>query len=516
MKPKSLPLIVFLFLLFWEISNPGALRQGTEGFYLKIAQEMSQSHNFLTPTYLHELHWSKPPLHFWLPQGLSLLGFKFSILSARLSILFFSLGCIYYLSKILHRITLKPLNLYFTVLITSFAFLKYSRIYMMEAPLALLCAIAVITFYEFFEKNNRSSFYTSCFCAGLSCLIKGPVSLVMIFSATGVYVLTSLTYGNIKRYSFFVLLTLILASPWFIISLYHYGKDFYYYFFIRENLGKFTSKSYPLSSVFYGLLAYSLPMTFFLPNLIKYSKKLRSDKFFIFVFLSFTCFFAIWLFPSQRSYHYSIPSIPFFLILIIQASIPLKDFKFINYSFLGVCILLITTSIFFFSPQIPAIRIYLTMALLFFAFFIMKTKSLTNNLLANGIVVLTFLNIFLPTFYRPVLPENVVRYFDNHNAPVVIIKHPYYLEDLINKPVTVIDIRDLSSTIASKPGHYITSRSNFNTVKDSVKELTHWAVWRRGLSVDEIIQAMINRSTSSLEEDYVLFTNEGKYYNDRI
>jgi 4-amino-4-deoxy-L-arabinose transferase-like glycosyltransferase len=516
MKNKNLPLLLFLFLMIWEISNPGALRQGTEGFYLKIAQEMFQTQNYLTPTYLNEPHWSKPPLHFWLPQITSLIGLKFNLLTARLSILFFSFGCIYYLSKTLHRLTLKPLYLYFTALITSFAYIKYSRIYMMEAPLSLLCATAIICFYDFFENNKRTSFYVSCICAGLSCLIKGPVSLMMIFMASGTYFLFNFSYANLKKFSFFVFVTLALSSPWFFLSLLKYGKDFYYYFFIRENLGKFTSKTYPTSSVFLGFLVYAMPLTFFLPSLLKNYRKVLSDKFLFFCLICFISFFIIWLFPKQRSYHYAIPCIPFYIILVIQTPISLKFFKVINFILIGICLCLVVLSSYFFSHQVSILRTLFAIALFGLAFNFIKKGSLTSHLFSCAITILTILNIYLPSFYRPVLPEKVVRYFDNREAPTVIIKHPYYVENLINKSVTVIDIRELAPSISKGPAIFITSRSHFNTIKDSVKELAHWAVWRRGLRTGEIFQALIQKSTSSLEEDYVLFTNDEKYFADQI
>jgi 4-amino-4-deoxy-L-arabinose transferase-like glycosyltransferase len=516
MKYSRWPIIVLLFLLFWEISNPGALRQGTEGFYLKIAQEMSQNHNYLTPFYLNEPHWSKPPLHFWLPQIATIFGIKFSLLTARLSILLFSIGCIYYLSTMLHRLTLKPLNLYFVTFLTSFAFLKYSRIYMMEAPLALLCAVAMISFYEFFEKNKRSSFYISSICAGLTCLIKGPVSLFMIFMAAGIYLTFHFTYSNFKKYTVFVIATLLLASPWFLISFYQYGKDFYYYFFIRENLGKFSSRSYPLSSVFFGFLIYAMPLTFFLPNLFKNFKQLNTNRFLNFTIICFICFFIVWLIPQQRSYHYAIPCIPFYLILILETPISLRYLKYINLSILIISLFLVATCSYFFSNQVEILRVLFTLAFLVCALFILKKQTLTTSLVSCSIMLLTIFNIYLPSFYRPVLPEKVVRFFDSHEAPTVIIKHPYFVEDLINKPVTVIDVRELAQAMTKGPGIFITSGADFNTAKDSAKELARWPVWRRGLKFSEIFNALMHKNTASLEEEYVLFTNDVKYFPDRI
>ena len=62
-----LVLLIFIFLL-GQLGNLNAIRQGTEGFYLQISNEMYASKNYLTPTYFGENHWSKPPLQFWFAQ----------------------------------------------------------------------------------------------------------------------------------------------------------------------------------------------------------------------------------------------------------------------------------------------------------------------------------------------------------------------------------------------------------------------------------------------------------------
>jgi len=516
MKKENWPILILLFLLFWEISNPGALRQGTEGFYLKIAQEMSQNKNFLTPSYMGEAHWSKPPLHFWLPQVLTIFGSEFNLLTARISILLFTLGSIFYLSVILKRITKKPALLFFIALITSFAFLKYSRIYMMEAPLALLCAISVISFFEFLEFNRKKSFYISVFFAAASCLVKGPVSLVMIYLAIGLYVLKPFSICNVKKYLHFITLSFVFSTPWFFICFYKYGLEFYYYFFVRENLGKFSAQSYPIQSVFYGFLVYGMPLTLFVPIIFKNFSLIKKDNFLYFLLICILSFFTLWLIPHQRSYHYAIPSIPFYLILMVLLPLQEKWLSYFNYILISISIIICLIAKMFFPAEISLMRLVFTCSFIFVVFIINRKSTLINSLLVFGIISLTMLNILLPAFYRPVLPDNVVKYLEQRTAPTVIIKHPYFIEDLIHKSVAVIDLRELSSSVDSSQGLYITSRDHFLTVQGKTRELTHWAVWRRGLKFKEILEALINKNTKLLEEDYVLFTNDTKFFQDRI
>src|SRR5690606_32813629 len=79
------------FLMAWDIGNLDAIRQGTEGFYLQISKEMAQANSWLTPLYRGQAHWSKPPLHFWMPFPLYTIGLFETTTAARLTILVFSL-----------------------------------------------------------------------------------------------------------------------------------------------------------------------------------------------------------------------------------------------------------------------------------------------------------------------------------------------------------------------------------------------------------------------------------------
>lgn len=68
MKKLALSAILILLVLMFDLGNPDALRQGTEGFYLQVSSEMYSLREWLTPYYMGNPHWSKPPLLFLLAQ----------------------------------------------------------------------------------------------------------------------------------------------------------------------------------------------------------------------------------------------------------------------------------------------------------------------------------------------------------------------------------------------------------------------------------------------------------------
>ena len=87
MKNIAILCLLILIALLFDIGNPDALRQGTEGFYLQVASEMFEKKSFLTPYYLDRPHWSKPPLLFLAPQLFYYLDGFAGLFFSRVSVL---------------------------------------------------------------------------------------------------------------------------------------------------------------------------------------------------------------------------------------------------------------------------------------------------------------------------------------------------------------------------------------------------------------------------------------------
>ncbi|MEI8348297.1 MAG: glycosyltransferase family 39 protein, partial [Pseudomonadota bacterium] len=184
--------LVLLLLLvghLFDLSNPNALRQGTEGFYLKISQEMFEQKSFITPLHMGEPHWSKPPLLFWLAMPLYFI-FGVKLWAARLSVLIFSILGTWLIARWLRDRFTIPATLGIIFLASSFGFFKYFRIYMMEMPLAILSCLSIFYFYDYWADNRKKDLVLASLFLGLSILVKGPVSLAMASVSAFVFVLT--------------------------------------------------------------------------------------------------------------------------------------------------------------------------------------------------------------------------------------------------------------------------------------------------------------------------------------
>ena len=153
-------LLLPLFLYLLGISNIDGLRQGTETFYLKIAREMSDQVSLLTPLHQGSPHWSKPPFVFWLSMPFYwILPFEHHT-NSRLSIILFTLLTTLLISKEVHRNTKNSVIFIFLVLISSFGFFRYGKIYMMDIPLATLSTLSILYFYNSQRHQKKTYYFT--------------------------------------------------------------------------------------------------------------------------------------------------------------------------------------------------------------------------------------------------------------------------------------------------------------------------------------------------------------------
>ncbi|MFQ5561385.1 MAG: ArnT family glycosyltransferase, partial [Nitrospinota bacterium] len=125
------------FVLGSGIWSSGVITQGDESDYIRSAQEMYRSGDLLTPTLRDEARFTKPPLLYWL-LVISYKIFGISLFSSRLpsvlagvllSVTMFRFG------KYLYGRDAGVLSALLTI--TSFGMVKFSKIALMEIPLAL-------------------------------------------------------------------------------------------------------------------------------------------------------------------------------------------------------------------------------------------------------------------------------------------------------------------------------------------------------------------------------------------
>src|SRR5690606_33369625 len=136
-----------------------------------ISKEMSAADSFLTPLYRGAPHWSKPPLHFWMPFPLYALGAMDTTTAARLSILLFSIFSIGLISIWVERFFTIPRVTAALFFLGTVGFAKYSRIYMMEMPLSLLSTLGAIYLCAALLQDKRKDWILSSLFTAAAVLV---------------------------------------------------------------------------------------------------------------------------------------------------------------------------------------------------------------------------------------------------------------------------------------------------------------------------------------------------------
>lgn len=522
-------ILVFLILLF-DIGNPDALRQGTEGFYLQVASEMFNKSSLLTPYYLDSPHWSKPPLLFLLPQPLyGIVGFA-GLFASRVSVLILSLFLTAIAARKFGQITSARPSTYFLFLFSSVGFFKYSRIFMMEIPLLLLCFLCAIYFFSYLERKKISNFWLAVLFAVLSCQVKGPVSFVMLFPsflAYGIYHFVVFKKLFIKEIFLWFTISLALSSGWFFHQYYNFGQDFFDYFFLRENLGKFSSKSYPMTNVLQGLLLYALPWSLLVPAFIwklkKYSaEKLsnESSKFLAFLLVCFFCFFTLWLIPSQRSHHYAMPAAPFFLSLIYMEFFKLDKVSvavrrviqgytlfFTVIGFMVVAFTFINIDQFAYSSTTLLVSggVLLLISLLL-AF---RKKSKAEHFYISSILLLSvYWSLFIPNYILPLVPNEARELTADIKNIGAAHRKPYFISRSLQREVDVLSIDAVGNYLKKESSAVVINerlfllldkRSNYRILKD-------WDVWKRGIQGPAIWRNLKDKTINKLRTKMYLIS----------
>lgn len=535
----SLPFIIIplIFFYLWDIGNIDAMRQGTESLYLQISKEMFEKVSILTPIVNNATHWSKPPLHFWLPMPIYLITGEASLWAARLSIAIVSLLGIFLIGRWIKNYFNIPIIVSMVFFASSLGFIKYSRIFMMEIPLAIFSVMASLFFFDYLKTDKLKYLIYSSLSLGLATLVKGPVSLVMCAGGAGLFLLfRSINFKSAKKFSGWLILSTIIGSIWFLISYLRFGNEFFEYFFIRENIGKFTAKSYPMRSVIQGLAIYGFPWCLFLPMaLFKLAKSgFYKDKKYdalTFLILNFIVFFFLWLIPNQRSHHYAIPSLPLFLSIILVTcfsnTITIKDHavkisktleKLANTmiaAFLSILFLILSLATLFFNDIHENInillRIVVVLIILGITIFLQirgKPKSKFISILFSLCTIWVFL---APAFFLPMLPQDAIQQIGNQDL-VVTMKRPYFISERLSRDVIRIAPEQIPEHIKNSSMFYMIPMKIFRDGKlgGYTEILARWPIWKRRTNRNDFFKALKLGELGSLQTEMLLIRRENK------
>ncbi|MBI2521396.1 MAG: glycosyltransferase family 39 protein [Bdellovibrio sp.] len=518
-KTWSYITLIFIFFLFlFHIGDQSSPRQGTEGFYLQISKEMFSKKSYLIPYYLGEPHFSKPPLQFWLTTPFYFI-FGEGLWSARISIFVITCCLIACTSKLLSRSSsLTSLGI-FILFISTFGMIKYSRIYMMDAFFTLFTGIGTLFAYEYFSTKKFSILILSSLLLAASSLIKGPISIIMALASLFAFLLIRRERSLFKAFFRLIIFIIIPASLWYIACSYKFGSQFFDYFFIRENLGKFTARTYSPLVLVQGLFLFSFPLI--IPFAVILYRDIKSHTLFkndlkLFLAICFSVFWIIWIFPAQRSHHYAMPATFFVISYLAVSSFDFPWFtKLINFLSISLSTLAIGTIIFIlvyqqFLPMFSTITCYVVLLFLItnICLYFITTGTITLRLTQYTITTLLIWYHIASMMALPIIPNQVREHLvsvDSHTRIGVVYRKPYFVSELLGRSIEPISQPQADQELVSNNYDYLIMPLSAISTSANFQIMNSWYIWKRGLRIGQIIDNLMNNKLAELQESYALF-----------
>ncbi len=304
MFPFSLRWVLTLSLFFflfgsWVLSFTSL----DEGRNMDAVQNMLNSKDFVSPIYNCEWRFEKPPMLYWL---ISLSSYLFGLneFSARLISGLSAVGLTLLTYFIARDFFSKDIAIKSALLLMTFPHLWLES--RAVVPEMLNTFFALLGLYAFLKERFTLGWLALAFAF----LTKGPVGVVL---SVGAYLLWKRRLDFIKPTG--LLLFILVGFSWYALMLFQHGYEYFYRFFIYENLMRYTGQRSTHPAPFYYYLLVLLVATLWYvplyPKLIRHFKRewlpLLLWAFFVILFFSLA---------KNKLHHYILFSYPPIAIML--------------------------------------------------------------------------------------------------------------------------------------------------------------------------------------------------------
>ena len=238
--PRSVALLVVASVLLAGLGSPAGGTHPDEGLYLQAAREMHDRGDWLTPTVDGRPDFTKPPLLYW-AMGASFALFGETLWAARLPVALAALALVWVTGRLARRAAgpeAEPVAI--LVLGTCLGLLRYSRVDLMDVPLALALAVGIAACWRVSEGDSRRLLLVAGMAAGAAVLLKGPVGPVLMAVPAAMYLVRRrMLVSTLPWIAAAAVIALVLSAPWYVAMAQRHGEPFVARFFGTENVGKF-------------------------------------------------------------------------------------------------------------------------------------------------------------------------------------------------------------------------------------------------------------------------------------
>jgi 4-amino-4-deoxy-L-arabinose transferase-like glycosyltransferase len=250
--------------------------------YARIAEEMMEGGDYVTPHLLGRPWLEKPPLLFWLSAGGFYL-FGVSEWAARVPVALLALASSLLVAYVAYRLVgSRAAILGFLILTTSGFHALFSRAASTDSPLAATLSAALACGLMADRRFGVGWSAAAGACLGLAVLAKGPVAVVLFSAIFAIYFWFVNRVGPTKRdFLVGVASFTLVAAPWFLMVWQANGRDFVYTFIINHHLARFATNIHHHSQPFWFyapiLVVGLFPWSFFLYSAMRSMWRERND-----------------------------------------------------------------------------------------------------------------------------------------------------------------------------------------------------------------------------------------------
>lgn len=319
------PVVLGAVLLLCFAYNLGAvpLFDLDEGAFSAATWEMLQRHDFIT-TYLNgELRFDKPILIYWL-QAASVSLFGLTEWALRLPSAIAAscwVAAIYAFGR--KQLDVETGLAAALVAALSIGVIIIGRAATADALLNLFITLCLLDIYRYFDRPDILVRRRTFVWIGLGLLTKGPIAILVPLVVSGLFVAVQRRWQDWFRALFDPLgwvIMLAIAMPWYVLEYLAQGQAFIDGFFLKHNVGRFSSTMEGHGgSLFYYLpvaLLICLPFTGLLLRILPRIKLARHEPLDLFLWLWFGFIIVFFSFSNTQLPHYLLYGVsPLFLLM---------------------------------------------------------------------------------------------------------------------------------------------------------------------------------------------------------
>ncbi|MBN1926887.1 MAG: glycosyltransferase family 39 protein [Prolixibacteraceae bacterium] len=335
---RFLPFVVFIWSFIIYLNGAGSypVYFYDEAKNAECAREMLENSEWIIPTFNYEMRTDKPPIHYYF----MMIAYKLFGINAFAARFFSALmGA---LTILITFIFSQKYSTYKNALITTLILWGSFHLglqFHLAVPDPYLIFFVVSSHFLFFDgyfQKNRKTLILAYIAVGFGILSKGPVALILPALSVSFFLICKKKF-NLETIRFFIpfwglMIVLLIALPWYILAHIKTGGLWTESFFIQHNFSRFTATMEGnggsfLITILY-LIAGLFPFSVFLFQAIISNLRFKKDDFMLFALCTAGIVTLFFLFSKTRLPNYTVPTYPFFAIIIARYLTRSEKFNF--------------------------------------------------------------------------------------------------------------------------------------------------------------------------------------------